>query len=267
MGILKEYLETIKTNLGIEALKVDLKKLTEVEVPQELVYGIPVLNKQGYVRITTNEYTDSFIDTSSKADKPVLEIGCAYGHISQRVLEAGGRIVACDLGEEHLEILLRQTPKEYLKNLHVYPARFPNEVDFPENSFTAIMASRVLHFLDGNSLEKGFEKIYNWLTPNGKFYFISLSIYKSYLEKLYLPQYRKNIANGIKWAGEIENQLLSVPHHEEFAPKFIHVFDVPQLEEILPEFGFKIEKIGLFDYPDDRISDNKGHIGFIAKKI
>ena len=45
-------------------------------------------------------------------------------------------------------------------------------------------------------------------------------------------------------------------------------FYMEQLEELLPEHGFKIEQIKYFDYPSDPWEDdNKGHIGFIATKI
>lgn len=267
MGILTENLNILKTELGILASKVNIKNLTDIKIPDESQYGIPVLNKQGYVRITDNEYSKEFIIEASNTQMPVLEIGCAYGNIVNEVLKAGGKITACDIGEHHLEILIRECSKEYLQNLHVYPASFPHEVDFPKKTFSAILASRVLHFLDGETLEMGFDKIHKWLKPNGKFYFTALSIHKSYIRDKFLSKYQDNIVNGIRWAGEIENQHLLAPQHKDYAPQFIQAFDVPQLEEIIPDFGFKIEKIALFDYPDDQTSDDKGHIGFVATKV
>jgi polyketide synthase PksJ len=265
--MLTKYLNTIKDDFGIPAAKVDFKKLTDKVIPEKLIYGVPVLNKQGYVRTTDNEYSKAFINEAANTKMPLLEIGCAFGNIVNEVLKVGGKITACDIEENHLEILIRECPKKYLKNLYVYPASFPLEVDFPAETFNAVLAARVLHFLDGKTLEAGFDKIHKWLKPNGKFYFTALSIHKSYIVDKFLSKYKENITNGIRWAGEIENQHLFAPQHKDHAPEFIQVFDVPQLEKIMPEFGFKIKKIGLFDYPDDKISDNKGHIGFIATKI
>jgi polyketide synthase PksJ len=267
MNILKEYLHTIKNDFGIPALAVDCKKLTDKVMPENSTYGVPVLNKQGYVRTTDNEYSKAFIIEASNAKEPVLEIGCAYGHIVNEVLKVGGKITACDIGEDHLEILIRECPKEHLKNLHVYPARFPEAVDFPEETFHAVLASRVLHFLDGKTLEAGLDKIYKWLKPNGKFYFTALSIHKNYIKDDLLSQFQENFEKGIRWAGEIDNQHIYAMQHINNAPEFIHVFDIPQLEKIIPEFGFEIEKISLFDYSDDMKSNNKGHIGFIARKV
>ncbi len=255
------------TDLGIEAATVDRSKLTMQPIPVEGMYGIPVLNKQGYVRTTQNEYIEAFVESAKDASGLLLEIGCAYGNIVRRVLQTGKKIVACDLGAEHLEILIRDCPGKYLKNLHVYPGRFPEEVSFPARSFYSILASRVLHFLDGRTFEQGLRKINKWLVPEGKLYFTGLSIYKSYIKDNFWEQYQKNIVNGKKWPGEIENQLDFSPQHRGIAPEFIHVFDIPQLELLLPEFGFTIDKIGFFDYRDDALSDNKGHIGFIATKV
>jgi polyketide synthase PksJ len=259
--------ESKKTDLGVKAIELDLNKLTDTQMPIDGRYGVPVLNKQGYVRTTKNEYTDAFIELSKTATKPVLEIGCAYGHVVKQVLNLGAEIVASDLSVEMLEILVRDCPKEHLNNLHVYPGRFPDEVNFKKESFSGVLASRIMHFLDDTDFDLGLKKIRDWLIPGGKFYFTGVSVHKTYVRDNFLETYKENVKKGLEWAGMVENQLKFAPQHTGTAPEFIHVFDVPELEAILNSRGFKVDRISLFDYPDDLTSENKGHIGFVATKL
>ena len=152
--------------------------------------------------------------------------------------------------EKHLEILVKLAPKKYLKKLYLYPAKFPEETNFPEKSFNAVLASRVLHFLDGNKIEKGLKKIHSWLIPGGTFYFISMSAYHDAIKDNFFHIYQKNVAAGMKWPGEIECQWDLAPDHKDYVPAFLHVFTATELKKILAELGFIVTKIGLFNYPE-----------------
>jgi len=266
MSILKEYLKT-KTDLGIEASTINLDNIEEVGEIVQLRDELVVSNNFGYMKISTDEYTDMFIEHAAKSNTPVLEIGTAYGYVVQKVLKAGGKITACDIGERNLEILLKQTPKEYLANLHVYPAAFPNEVDFPKESFSAILSSRMFHFLDGKTIEVGLDKLHKWLKPNGKFYFTAISVEHATFKDGFSPTYKANLAKGTKWCGEIQNQHIYAPQHSAYVPEFVHAFDIEGLSKILPQHGFRVDKIGLFNYPNDTTAGDQGHIGFVATRI
>jgi SAM-dependent methyltransferase len=266
MGELKQYLNQETAKLGIPATIIDTDKLVISKIPAQIRDEIPTLNRMGYMKIELDEYTKDFIQYAAKASCPVLEIGCAYGFIVQKVLEAGGRIIASDLSEEHLTVLLKETPIEYLKNLSLYPGQFPDDIYFPESSLSAVLASRILHFIDGDSIEIGLDKIHNWLKLGGKFYFVSVSPYHDSIRNGFLSNYEQNVARGVKWPGVIENQWEINPAHKDYVEPYLHVFDIPQLESLLPKHGFEIEKIGYFNYLDDTTGGDKGHIGFIATK-
>jgi ubiquinone/menaquinone biosynthesis C-methylase UbiE len=229
-----------KSDLGIPATAINIDSIEAVGEIKQLRDELVVSNNFGYMKMTTDEYTDVFIETATKSNAPVLEIGTAYGYVVQKVLEAGGNITACDVGERNLEILLKQTPKEYLKNLHLYPASFPEEVDFPEETFNAILAARTMHYLNGKTLEKGLDKIYRWLKPNGKLYFTAVSVQNEEVRESVAPLFKANIAKGMKWRGEVEDQHLHVPEHAPYVPKFIHAFDVEGLSKVLQQHGFEI---------------------------
>jgi SAM-dependent methyltransferase len=264
---LKNYLDTDKTEIGIPASKIDIKNIEEVGELTQFRDEIVVSNKFGYMKTSTDEYTDMFINDAISIDAPVLEIGTAYGYVVQKILKAGGRITALDIGERNLEILLKQTPSGYLENLHVYPAAFPDDAHFEDNTFSAVLASRVLHFLDGKNIEIGLDKIHKWLKPNGKFYFTAVSVEHETFREAISPLYKSNVEKGMKWRGEIEDQHIYAPQHAEYVPKFIHAFDVEGLSEVLPQHGFEVEKISLFNYLNDTTAGNTGHVGFAARKV
>jgi len=110
---LKNYLDTDKTNIGIPASQINISNIEEVGELIQLRDEIVVSNKFGYMKITTDEYTDMFINDAINIDAQVLEIGTAYGYVVQKILKAGGKIKALDIGERNLEILLKKTQSKY----------------------------------------------------------------------------------------------------------------------------------------------------------
>lgn len=257
-----------KSDLGISALSLDTKQLSNIKVPEQIRDEIPTLNRMGYMKVDMDEFCQDFIDYAKKTQDIVLELGCAYGMIVQQVLENKGKIIASDLSEDHLSVLLKNTPKDYMDNLFLYPGAFPNAINLPNESVGAVLTSRMVHFLTPEEIELGLKKIHNWLLPKGKLFFTSVSPYHDVFREQFLHIYKNRVEEGEKWPGVIENQWMINPKHQDYVGQYLNIFDIPQLESLLPEYRFKIEKIKLFDYPNDTESrSNRGHIGFVAQKI
>lgn len=256
-----------KSKFGYLAKDIDRSNLVNRKRPEQLRDEIPTMNRMGYMKIDLDEFSKDFVEYAVNTDDQVLELGCAYGFVVQKVLEKSGKITASDLSTEHLSILLENTPTQSLDNLYLYPGSFPNDISFPSESIAAVLTSRMLHFLDGETIEIGLNKIHNWLMTQGKLFFVAVTPYNVAIRDRFLETYQTRAANGDKWPGVIENQWEINPDHKEYVEPYLHVFDIPQLEKLLPEHGFKIEKIKLFDYPNDTDSGGKGHIGFVASKI
>lgn len=264
---LTQYLKAESSDLGISAEQINIDEFTENEIPTQIRDEIPTLNKMGYMKTDLDEYTTDFIKCAREFKEPVLEIGCAYGFIVQKVLEENGCIIASDLSQEHLITLLKQTNPDYLKNLYLYPGRFPDEISLPANSLRAVLASRILHFINGEDIEAGLDKIHNWLKPKGRFYFVAVTPYHESISEHFLPQYEQNVRNNVKWPGEIENQWDIAPQHKDYVQPYLHVFDIPLLNQLLPKHGFRIDKIDYFTYVGDTTGGEKGHVGLIATKV
>lgn len=255
------------TDLGIRAKSIDVCNTPIHKKLEQVRDEIPTLNKYGYMKSELEYYSSYFLELTKKARDPVLEIGTAYGWLTHKALELGSVVVANDLCKEHLEVLVKEAPEKYLDNLYVYQGAFPNEVFFKDDSFDAIMASRILHFLDGDTLEGGLDKLYSWLKPDGKLIATNCSIYHSSVKGKMSGVFQERIMNGEKWPGmSTKDDFDSV--HNDYSTHFLNCFYKEQLEELLPKHGFKIEKISYFDYPSDPWPDEgKGHIGFLAQKI
>ena len=89
------------------------------ERPEPFIEGlVPTLNHRGFMSDTMNYFSAQFAEYAGKIDTEVLDIGCAYGIASQAALENGARVLACDMDERHLQILLRETPQELHDRLH-----------------------------------------------------------------------------------------------------------------------------------------------------
>lgn len=255
------------TAFGIKANSVDRSKLVLRDIPERIKDEIPTLNQFGYMKEELDEYSREFIECASKADRPVLEIGTAYGFVAMQALEKGATLIANDVSEEHLSILLQNTLEDNLSRLYLLPAEFPGQVNLPEKSIAAVLASRIFHFLDGATIEEGLKKLHRFLIPGGKLYFTACSFYHYSVKEKMLAVFNDRVKKGIKWPGLVLNQKVIAPDHAPYVQDLLHVFDIPQIEELLPKHGFKIDRISLFDYPSDTDSQGRGHVGFVATKV
>ncbi|MDG1437082.1 MAG: methyltransferase domain-containing protein [Rickettsiaceae bacterium] len=258
---------SIITPLGIAANSIDLSTITDHKKPNQIRDEIPTLNQYGYMKSELEFFSTSFLESAKNAKKPVMEIGPAYGWLTHQALKVGAKVVSVDICKEHLEAVVIDAPKEYLDNLYIYQGKFPDEVIFQSESFDSIMASRILHFLEGEDFEKGLGKIWNWLIPGGKFIATNCSIFHSCVKGKMSKIFQERIKNNEPWPGMATyNDFDSV--HDEYAASFLNCFYKEQLEELLKKHGFRIETINYFDYPTDSWPDEgKGHIGFVATKI
>lgn len=261
-------MKSLSKGVIIKARLVEIDSLPNHKKPAQVRDEIPTLNRFGYMKSELEEFSGAFINYSQYALNPVLEIGPAYGWTTHRALQAGAKVVATDISKEHLEVLLKETPKEKLDALSVLWGRFPNEVNFEESSFDVILASRLFHFLEGIEVEEGLDKVHKWLTKGGKFICTNCSIHHSSVKEKMHGVFEKRIANKKKWPGIVRSFEDHDEVHREYSREFLNVFHIPQLEELLPKHGFKIDKIDLFDYPSDPwLDEGKGHIGFVATKV
>lgn len=256
----------VKTEYGYRASLMNFESAKTIKIPQILKDEIPTLNQYGFMKVDFDEYTENFIERSKNVEYS-MDIGCAYGQVIRKLLENGNKAVAFDMSPDHLRVLGFYTKKEYLENLFLVEGKLPGDFDFPDEKFGSILASRILHFLTGEEFDESLKKIHRALEPEGKLYITCVTPYHVAVRDGFLEEYERRRIAGIKWPGEIENQWEMNPKHKQYVQPFLHVFDDKELQKIIPEYGFKINKISMFDYPNDTDSGGVGHVGLEATKI
>lgn len=238
-------------------------------IPEEKDALIVTLNKMGYMNTQPEFYNDAFINFSSKCSDPCLEIGTAYGKSTIAALEKGAKIIANDLSADHLEIVFQNTPEHLRKNLTLIQGAFPEALSIEDNSLGAVLSSRMLNFIDPDTLPAAMDNIFKWLKPGGKFFVLVGSPFMHNFFR-FLPEYWENKANNTHWPGLLQNIPAYVPERSDDLPYFINLLDIEVVSLLLNNAGFHIEKIGYSGatplHPQDMRSDGREHVGVIAVK-
>lgn len=152
-------------------------KANNTGLPKSPVEGlIPTLNNTGWMTEALDDISQAFADYAGSINTETLDIGCAYGIATLAALEQGATICACDIEPRHLEILTQRVPAEMTDRFRCVAGALP-DVDFPDEQFGAIIASRVLHFLSGADVETTVKKMHRWLKPGGRLFLIVDSPY------------------------------------------------------------------------------------------
>ncbi len=246
---------------------------TEEEQEERRLYNlVPTLNKMGYMyeRYTpfVNEYLKAYIDSLPHVDAPVLDIGVAYGVTVIDALRRGAHVIANEIYQPHLDLMMENVPENLKPNLTLNLAHFPRETDFPENSLGAVLISRVFNFLTGKEIELGLTKIYKWLKPGGKVYIITETVYKELFCEI-IPIVHERIKDNVEWPGEIDDVKHYMTKRKDYLPNRLHFLCDKTLTRLFHKAGFTIEKCSFFsksNIPPDARCDGKETVGIIGIK-
>jgi SAM-dependent methyltransferase len=231
---------------------------------------VPTLNGTGFMFEVLDGYAEEWISYAGSADKLVLEVGCAYGVATLPALEAGARVVACDLDPGHLQILGSRVGPALRENLTCLVGRLP-EVDFVPGCFSAILCSRVLHFLDGEEIDAAAAKMASWLAPGGRLYLVADTPYGIW--RNFIPTFEENKRRGDRWPGMMVglHNYLPTPglkkHIEK--PAFMNLLDADLLARICSDAGLRVERSSFIDRSDFKglgSLDGRENAGAVAIK-
>jgi SAM-dependent methyltransferase len=230
---------------------------------------VPTLNQMGYMSPSLDEIQMAFIEHCEKNKSGLfLDIGCGFGVATLPVIEKGCRIIACDLEQGHLDVLLERVPEEKRALLMVRSGHFPNTLTFPDNSFDGINLSMVLHFLSPETIEKAFRNLFLCLKEGGRLFMTTSSPYQGVLSP-FIPIYENKRAHKEEWPGYIPDIAEYVPQRAPLLPKRNIVFCIHELNRLALKFGFHIiastffSRIGM---PDDLRLDGREYSGLICEK-
>lgn len=227
------------------------------------------LNGTGYMISTLDEISEAFVEFAGRqAPWPVLDVGAAFGVATLAALKAGVRVVANDIDVRHLAVLKDRTPPELTSKLTVVPGAFPGEIAFAAETFSAVLASRVMHFFDGAQVESAARRMHEWLTPGGKaFVVVESSIFLDHPPLR--DRYTTQRAAGARWPGFVKNVKELLPRRAKFVPDQLHYLDTQVLSRTFREAGFVVEQARPFHRRLDSqstVAGTRESIGLIARK-
>ena len=266
----KEYKVSIKRRLGfLKPILINLynKIIGKKVIPKAYIPGlVPCLNGRGFMEEDLNDVSQSFVEESSKMEGLSLDVGCAYGIATIAALEKGAEVLASDMDQGHLDLLLEETPDELKPKLKTKAGKLPN-IDFENDSFISIHCSRCLHFLKPDELIETLQNMYAWLKPGGRVYLITDTCFSGPW-KNYLPEYEKKLKAGDPFPGFIDDVLdcLPVPRVPKGMTPHMNCLDPDTLSRECKSAGFEIITAKFFG-PARASSDyGKDHAGIIAIK-
>lgn len=235
-------------------------------LPDSPVEGlIPTLNKTGWMTESLDPYSADFAAYAGSMDDEVLDIGCAYGVATLQALASGGRVCACDMEPEHLKILDQRVPHDARDRYRSLPGALPG-VNFPGRSFGAVLASRVIHFLDGQQIEATVAKMHDWLKPGGRLYLVADTPYTGPWY-IHADRYESRKAAGDPWPGYVDDYPALLPQGTDPAghPEFINPLDPDILARVCAAAGFDIISAEFLAAASQQ-STGREHAGIIARR-
>ena len=247
---------------------------------EEDEYIKPTLSKKGVMLKKLNQASKDFIVYAQSINKPVLDIGAAYGNTTLPVLKAKKHVVACDCEQSHLDEIAAQTPAELKPYLSLKQGKFPADFEFPENHFGAAILSYILHFLKGEEVLEGLKKVYTWLMPQGKIFINVGTPYLNFFIPKFRAEYERRLKQGERWPGTLTRQDMETFSKQETwdklpenaQPEFFHVFTKEILGDCLENIGFIIKELYYndLDLPEKLLTifggDGRGSLSAIATK-
>ncbi|KAA8494145.1 hypothetical protein FVE85_4120 [Porphyridium purpureum] len=232
-------------------------------------------NRTGMMMMS-NTYTDDWVDTGLRLDKPLLDVGCAYGLNVMHAVRRGARVVGIDYEDRHLTVAA-QAIKDVLaarntQNTAMFSAfefkhgRLPSQLppsDTPDGRYASVLVSEVIHFLTCDELKQSLRDIRNLLVTHGTMYITAighgaLGFFESEDAKRRVAEkvaQKRNSCGAVEWqlselrAFHVE-QCPSVsvdstrPHtgKEPIGPDRWQTFDAPTLSRAVADAGFRILK-------------------------
>lgn len=223
----------------------------------------------GFMLIPLDPISAKFVEFAKESPGPILDIGPAYGASTIPALSnSSNYVIADDIGAENLVILRKRTEPQNRERLFLTTKRFPQDLGFPDGSLGSVLICRVFHFLRGEEIEQGLEKIHRWLVPGGKIFIVTSTQYQRNLID-FVPVYEERWASNNPWPGYVDNYGPTATSISHNLNPFLNVMDERPLRRALEKAGFTLEEVRFIDrrktIPALSIDGREG-IGVIAIK-
>ena len=217
----------------------------------------PLSHRRGYAFPVVNPLLNYWLQSWNKSH-PLLDIGCGdcTNALQALEVEAGITIYATESEQESVKALT-ETYKDK-KNINFHHLHFPDQVPFEDSSFSGILCSEVLHFLDHAEVIASVWELYRLVIPGGRVVVTCGSEYMQAFQNIGLKQIKTeqrqksplrlnaihNFFDFLKKAVELDGSELAWEIYENqkvTMKSYFNYFNPDQLAEVFRRFGFEIE--------------------------
>ncbi len=228
---------------------------------------VKTLNNMGYMTTCLDEFSREFVQFAAIAPGPVLDVGAAYGVATLSALNAGATVIANDIDERHLNMLMGRVDPELWDRVELLSGDFP-ELPINSSSLGAALVCRVLHFFEGERVERSAEALFGWLKPGGKVFIVTETPFVGTLRK-FADEYARRKQHGDPWPGLITNMSFYSGKRAGTIPEFANWLDPDVLNRVFKQAGFEIERCHTFarpEFPEDLQWDGRESVGLVGVK-
>ena len=211
-------------------------------------------NQRGYA-FPVNPLLNYWLESWNKSH-PLLDIGCGDCTNVRRALEAGITVYATESEQESVKVLTEAYKDK--KNISFHHLHFPKQVPFEDGSFSGILCSEVIHFLDHSEVIASVWELYRLLIPGGRVVVTCASEDVQALQNIGLKQIKTkqrqksplrldaihNFLDFLKTAVELDGSKLAWEIYESLKvtmKSYFNYFNPDQLAEVFRRLGFEIE--------------------------
>lgn len=139
----------------------------------------PTNNKKGFMFLKIGESAQYWLDSLPHSEKPLLDIGAAYGVHTIHAINAGRHVIALDCDQSHLAELRRrveslQSNPRAEANVSLGALRGTVRATLPcsdacaADSVSGVLISEVLAFMRPGEPQVVFNDVFRWLQPGGR---------------------------------------------------------------------------------------------------
>ncbi len=228
----------------------------------------PTFNKMGWISKPEDKLSQKYIDFSSSAAGPSLEVGAGFGLASIEILKKTSNknkiVLINDLDARHLKVAYTLIPNSHKKNSILIPGNFLDDLCIQKESLDSILASRLFIMLSGIEVKKALERFHTWLRPGGKLFILTATPYRESFEFFY-KTYEEKQKENFPYPGEIDDVKTWCSSCVDHLPDFIHLFDITNLRNLVTQGGFIIEESGYLPQEGAPLL-NRDNVYVIARK-
>lgn len=232
---------------------------------------IPTKNGNGWMSTKLDVYSKRWVEYAATCGGLAMDIGCAYGLATLHALNRGANVFATDVSSQHLQVLRKQVPEDQLPRLKTRAASFPDKLRVRQGSVKAVLASRVFHFFDGETVEAAVNAIWNMLAPGGMVFVVCDSPYLASMGD-FPSQYENLRGGGADWPGFCDNMWERDPSKRSYHPNSANLLCPHVLARTFSKRGFILHEAAFFargehdGFPASLVSDGREGAAYVGQK-